>query len=483
MSANLKTSSPASRLTQMQQTLLRWRKHPAQLVTDVLQVTPDPWQADCLQDLADNDKVSVKSGHGVGKSAMDSWAIIWFLLTHYPAKVPCSAPTMHQLKDVLWSELAYWYRRLPSPLRDEFAIRSSEQGLSFYLRTSPEASFAVGRTGVRHNPEALQGFHSPNLLFILDEASGIADEVFEVAQGALSTPGSKVLMTSNATRLSGYFYDSHHRMRDRWKTHTVSCLDSPRVDPQYPKDVIAQYGEESSVYKVRVLGEFPNSEDDVVIPLYLIEAALIREIEPSEAFRPVWGLDVARYGDDRSALAKRQANWLMEPVKAWRGYDTMQTVGRVVEEYRLTDAVDRPSEILVDVIGIGAGVVDRLRELGLPARAVNVGETATSDGYVRLRDQLWWRARQWFEERSCLMAEDPPLISELVDVKYTIRSNGKIEVEPKDKMKERTRRSPDLADAFILTFAGGLELNESATMDRYQQKLYQTRKRRSWRAA
>jgi hypothetical protein len=355
--------------------------------------------------------------------------------------------------------------------------------MQFYLKSAPQASFAVARTGRKENPEALQGFHSPNLLFILDEASGIAEEVFEVAQGALSTEGAKVLMTANPTRLSGYFYDSHHKLRHRWKTLKVSCLDSPRVSQTYAEDVALQYGQDSSVYNVRVLGEFPKAEDDVVIPLHLIEDALVREIEPSEAFKPVWGLDVARYGDDRSALAKRRGNALMEPVKAWRGYDTMQTVGRVVEEYRLTDAFERPSEILVDVIGIGAGVVDRLQELGLPARGINVGESSTADGYARLRDQLWWRCRQWFEDRMCIMPEDDDLIAELVDVKYTIRSNSKIEIEPKDKMKERTKHSPDLADAFVLTFAGGLEIHPELTMDKYQRKMYGSRKRRSWRAA
>jgi hypothetical protein len=467
----------------MSQTILRWRKNPVQFVTEVFNATPDDWQATALQALANHDKVSIRSGHGVGKSTLDSWAIIWFLTCHYPAKVPCSAPTMHQLRDVLWSELTYWHRRMPGPLKNEFAIKNSEQAMQFYLKSAPQASFAVARTGRKENPEALQGFHSPNLLFILDEASGIAEEVFEVAQGALSTEGAKVLMTANPTRLSGYFYDSHHKLRHRWKTLKVSCLDSPRVSQTYAEDVALQYGQDSSVYNVRVLGEFPKAEDDVVIPLHLIEDALVREIEPSEAFKPVWGLDVARYGDDRSALAKRRGNALMEPVKAWRGYDTMQTVGRVVEEYRLTDAFERPSEILVDVIGIGAGVVDRLQELGLPARGINVGESSTADGYARLRDQLWWRCRQWFEDRMCIMPEDDDLIAELVDVKYTIRSNSKIEIEPKDKMKERTKHSPDLADAFVLTFAGGLEIHPELTMDKYQRKMYGSRKRRSWRAA
>lgn len=468
----------------MQSTILRWRAKPPQFVTDVFGATPDDWQAEALQDLADHDKVSIRSGHGVGKSTLDSWAILWFLSCYFPAKVPCAAPTMHQIRDILWPELAIWHRRMPKGLREQFAINTSTQDMRLYLKSAPESSFAVARAGDKSKPEALQGFHADNLLFILDEASGIDDIVFEVAQGALSTPDAKVLMTANPTRGSGYFFDSHHKMRSRWRTHRVSCLDSPRVTRQYVEDVAAQYGEDSNVYRVRVLGEFPLSEDDVVIPLHLMEAAIVRDVEPSEAYRPVWGLDVARFGDDRTALAKRRGNALFEPVKSWHGADTMETVGRVVQEYRYEEADLRPSEILVDVIGIGAGVVDRLQELGLPARGINVGESPTAEGFSRLRDQLWWRAREWFEERSCTIVQDDPLLSELAEVKYRIGSSSKIQIESKQEMKERGHKSPDLADAFILTFAGGLEINPEATMDRYQKQLYRSRRhKRNWRTA
>jgi hypothetical protein len=366
---------------------------------------------------------------------------------------------------------------MPAPLKDSFIIKASDQSLQVQLVTSPTGSFAVGRTGQKGNPEALQGFHSENLLFILDEASGIDDEVFHVAQGALSTPGAKVLMTANPTRTSGYFYDSHHKMRNRWHTIKVSCVDSPRVSQQYIDDMAAQFGLDSSIYNVRVLGEFPNTEDDVLIPLYLLEAALERDVEPSESFRPVWGLDVARYGDDRTALAKRQANVLMEPVKAWHGNDLMQTVGRIVQEYRLTDSFERPSAILVDSIGIGSGVVDRLKELGLPVRGINVAETPTGDEFARLRDELWWKTREWFEDRSCKLCDDLELISELSEVKYEVNSSGKLKIESKDDMKKRGRKSPDLADAFILTFAGGLELkDDEPKLNRYKTQLKRRRK-------
>jgi hypothetical protein len=224
--------SASSRLSAAQDTILRWRKNPVAFVTELLQVTPETWQAEALQALADEDRVSIRSGHGVGKSAMDSWAILWWHSTRFPAKTAVAAPTQHQIRDVLWSELSVWWRRMPEAFRAQFEIQSSPQNMRFYLKDAPADSFAVGRSGDKGNPEALQGFHSPNMLFVLDEASGIDDIVFEVAGGALSTEGSKVLMSANPTRPHGYFWASHNSMRHLWHTQKVSCADSTQVSPQ-----------------------------------------------------------------------------------------------------------------------------------------------------------------------------------------------------------------------------------------------------------
>lgn len=460
-----------------QKKILEWRANPPKFVTDVFGVTPDPWQAEALQALADKDKVSVRSGHGVGKSTLDSWALLWFMSCYYPAKVPCTAPTMHQLKDILWSELAKWHHMMPDELRREFRIRSSDTDMRVMMTAAPEASFAVARTGRKDNPEALQGFHSDNLLFIIDEASGIDDVIFEVAQGALSTEGSKVLMTANPTRTSGYFYDSHNKMRHRWHTMRVSCIDSPRVSDTYVQDVSEAYGTDSNVYRVRVLGEFPRSEDDVVIPLELAEAARYREIQVVDAFMPIWGLDVARFGDDSTALAKRKNNHLLEPVKSWHKRDTMEVAGLILREYENTEVDLLPSQIMVDVIGLGAGVVDRLKELGLPAVGINVGESPTGTEYNRLRDELWWRARKWFDDRQCVIPEDEYLIGELTGVKFGVTSSGKIKVESKEEMKKRGLKSPDRADAFCLTFAGIDRRGNRDKADRYNPRRAQNR---SW---
>jgi len=430
-----------------------WRKNPARFVTEAVGANPDKWQRDVLQALSGHDKISVRSCHGPGKSTLDSWAILWFMCCFFPCKVPCSAPTLHQLKDILWSELSIWHKRMIPELRDEFVLKASDQDMRFYLKSSPQESFAVARTGRKDNPEALQGFHSKHLLFILDEASGIDEIVFEVAQGALSTPHAKVLMTSNPTRTSGYFHKSHHSMRNRWKTFKVSAEDSPRVSDQYATDVGDAYGIDSDVYRVRVLGEFPTSDSNTLIPLDLVEDSVNRDIQVSRETPIVWGLDVARFGNDRTVLIKRRGPVIQDKGLSWHGQDTMVTAGKVSDEY--DKALIKPIVINVDVIGIGAGVVDRLKELGLPVQGINVGESpSANDRYSRLRDELWFQAREWFEGRDVSITEDhDELVCELTTPKYTYLSNGKIKVESKSDMKKRGVRSPDHADAFCLTFA------------------------------
>lgn len=375
-------------------------------------------------------------------------------------------------------------------MRTQFDIRSSDQDMRFYVNSAPQESFAVGRTGRKENPEALQGFHSQNLLFILDEASGIDDVIFEVARGALTSESARVMMTSNPTRTSGYFYESHHSNRALWSTLKVASLpaESSQVSARYAEEVATEYGEDSNVYRVRVLGEFPQAEDDVLVPLSLVEAAVGRDIEDTGYWRPVWGLDVARFGDDCTAVAKRAGNFVTEPVVWWRGADLMETVGRVARMYEQAKESDaeggaplkEPKTIAVDSIGIGAGVADRLRELGLPVVGVNVGERPREPGFMRLRDEVFWRMREWFEARDCKVVEDSALIGQICAMKYTHTSSGKLQLESKDDMKKRGMKSPDLADALALTFAVGLDVNER---ERVSDRYGKGRPRRSWRAA
>lgn len=444
-------------LTPTQKAILRWRKGgPCQFAKEVLGANPTEQQWEASRALVAKRRVSIRSGHGTGKSTFMAWCVLWFLSCYFPAKVPATAPTSHQLEDVLWSEIAKWHRvmreRMPS-LGEGFEWSNG----AYRLKSKPSESFAVARTSRPERPEALQGFHSENILFLIDEASGVADNVFEVAEGALSTDGAFVVMAANPTRQSGYFFDSHHKMRAAWAPLHWNGEDSPRVSREYIANMRKKYGERSPVYKVRVKGEFVAAADGV-ISLELCEAAKVREVAVTPSARTIWGVDVARFGDDSSALAKRRGNHQLEPVKEWWGKDTMQTAGLVKAEWDATPEKQRPIAINVDVIGIGAGVVDRLKEMGLPVVGINVAETeAVNDKqerqFHRLRDELWWKGREWLEAKDCKLCDDDETIAELTTPTYSLMSNGLIKVEGKDELKARGVKSPDRADAWLLTFA------------------------------
>ena len=426
------------------------RADPALFVETVLQATPQKWQREALDAIATNDRVAIKSGHGVGKTAFESWVVLWWLMTHYPCKVAVTANSAHQLSDVLWTEIDRWARNMPQAFKDLLEFKSDKISLK-----GATDSFAVARTSRRENPESLAGFHSPHMLFVVEEASGVPNVIFETASGALSTPGAKIIMCGNPTRSDGYFYDAFHSDREKWHCITVSCEEGEYVDPKFIAEMADKYGAESNVFKVRVLGEFPTQSDDVLLPLHLIEDAVTRDVEAGPTTPVVWGLDVARFGGDRSALAKRQGNVLVEPIKTWQNKDLMELAGIVLSEYDAVPYSMRPQAIYIDAIGLGAGLADRLRELDMPAVAVSVSETASlKDRFNRLRDELFWSCREWFEARDCHIPDDGTLMAELSGIRYKYLSTGKLKVESKDEMKRRGQRSPDVADAFVLTFAG-----------------------------
>jgi len=414
-----------------------------------------PWQWEASRELVARKRLSIRSGHRVGKSAFLSWSILWFMTCHFPTKVGCTAPTSTQMSDVLWAELSMWHRRLcvKMPAIGELFEWKSDK---FDLVEAPAESFAVARTARAEKPEALQGLHSKHVLILVDEASGVHQAVYEAGRGSLAADNAYVIFASNPTRLEGMFYDTHHKLRSLWHAMQVNGEDCPTQSQQFRDEIIFQYGKESNYYKVRVTGEFPLSEDDGVIPLELCLAAQTREVENHGVIR--WGVDVARFGRDRTVLIKRCQNATLEKHKSWSGTDTMQTSGRIYAEWLDTPPSDRPVTIFVDVIGIGAGVVDRLQELGLPVSGVNVAENASVDDlYMRQRDELWFKARKWLEAKNCHLVEDEVLVAELSLPKYSFTSNGKLKVESKDELKKRYPQSPDVADAFCLTFSDTME--------------------------
>lgn len=395
-------------------------------------------------------RISVRSGHGVGKSTAVSWLALWYILTRYHAKIVITAPTSAQLYDALFAEIKRWVREMPEALQTLLEVKAER----IELKEMPQENFISARTSRAEQPEALQGIHAEHVMLIADEASGIPEQVFEAAAGSMSGHNATTILLGNPVRSSGFFYETHNRLADEWWTRRVSCVDSPRVSEAYVKEMASRYGEESNAFRIRVLGEFPRSDDDTVIPMELLELAVQRDVAQTKFAPLVWGLDVARFGSDKSALCKRQGNTVTEPIRIWSNLDLMQLTGAVVAEWEALTPSDRPVEILVDSIGLGAGVVDRLRELGLPARGINVSESpALGHTYRNLRAELWHKAKAWLEKRDCRLPKDERLISELATVRYSFTSNGKIQIESKDEIRKRGLASPDLADAFVLTFA------------------------------
>lgn len=454
--------------------ILHWRAGgPALFAVEALGLPPTwdpelregvlPWQWEASKLLTTRRRLSVRSGHGVGKSAFLSWAILWFHACYFPAKGGCTAPTATQMSDVLWAELSLWHRRLKEKapaLGEKFNWKADQ----FEMVEAPQESFSVARTARPEKPEALQGLHSKHVLILVDEASGVAEAIFEAARGTLSSEDSFIILASNATRLEGLFFETHHKLRELWGTLQVNGEDCPLQSQLFRDELIHQYGKDSNVYRVRVQGDFPVEETDSVIPMHLCEAAVVRDVKPFG--KVVWGVDVARFGSDRTVLMKRLQNATFQKHLSWSGMDTMQSAGKVYAEWKATLPEDRPATIFVDVIGVGGGVLDRLLELNLPAVGVNVAESASiEDTYSRLRDELWFRARKWLEKKECKLFRDDALTAELSMPKYSFTSTGKIKVESKDEMKKRYPRSPDIADAFCLTFGDAAEYRGPASYD------------------
>lgn len=440
-----------SQLTDLQKAMLALRNDPVLFVKEILGAEPYPWQIEFLYDIRDNPQNAVRSGNGVGKTTALAWTTLWFIATHNPVFVVCTAPSEDQLKDGIWKEIGSWHRKMPAWLRDEIVITD----LGIHLKSNPADVRGKGRTTKSENTEALAGIHSDTMVFIVDEASGVQESVFEVAIGAMSTPGARMIIIGNPTRTQGVFHRAFHRNREHWHLRRVSAFENPRGGKKYATDIANQYGKDSNIYRVRVLGEFPLSDDDTLIPLNWLEDSVKRDVAVIDTAPIYWGLDIARLGSDRCALSKRKGNHLLEPPKTWRDVETSQTVGMVLNEYNdaLTHGM-QPQEIMVDSIGMGAAVIDRMKEVGLPAVGVNVSETPSVKGkYNRLRDELWYKGREWFEGRDvCIPEGCDDLISELSAPSYKIvDSNGKIKVESKDDMKKRTKKSPDIADSFLLT--------------------------------
>lgn len=415
----------------------------------------EPWQEELLRALDNGEtKLSVRSGHGVGKTAVCAWAALHFLTFRDDVKVIVTAPSADQMKDGLIPEINKWIARLPAWMQSSYEILSDR----ISRRPNTMNNFISFRTARKEKPEALAGVHAEHVLIIVDEASGVDEVIYETGQGALSTEGALALLIGNPTNPSGFFYKTHTELSDIWWTRRVSCEDSSRVSKRYIMQQARTYGVDSREYRVRVLGEFPESGADAVIPRGFVEASLNRYDDKDEMTKGIrWGLDPGR-GGDPTGFIERDANMVVEATEL-KYDDLMSIVGWVKRRWDQTPVQYRPVEIYVDSIGLGAGVADRLLELELPVTHVNVSETPSmSDRFMNLRAELWYTMREWFESREVSINvphNATQLVNELASVNQKYTSLGKVQLESKEEMRRRGNKSPNLADALALTFADG----------------------------
>ncbi len=393
--------------------------------------------------MQDNDEVAVRSCNASGKTFTASGIVHQYLLAYNDAIVLTTAPTGRQVREVLWRE-----------------IRNSAQGKGLYdpaqvLETKinvDDKNFALGLS--TDQEDQFQGWHSPHLLVIVDEASGIDEKIFEAIDGLKPT---KLLLLGNPLRNSGRFFKVFSDVNVK-KIH-ISAFDTPNVkqgkvvipglitlgDVQKFKE---RYGEDSDVYRVRILGEFPKAEADSLISIDEIDKAIKREVVPIADWEKRLGVDVARYGDDRTVFTIRQMDKVIwKEIMSKKG--NMEVAGKAITLAR--EYMVQGHNIFIDGIGNGSGVVDAMREQGWAVNDVNSALPAEdAQHYGNLRAEHAFKLKEWLKTGQ-LPNDDE--YYEMTNIKYKFNHKGQIFLESKEDIKKRGLPSPDAFDSLALTFA------------------------------
>ena len=491
------------------------RESPVGFAREYLGVRLWSKQEEALRAVRDHRRVAVKAGNGLGKGFTAAVAVLWFLSCHNPAIVLTTAPTGRQVRHVLWREIGRLHGRAAERLG----------GHVFNTRWEvAHDRFALGLS--TDEADQFQGFHSPNMLIVVDEAEGVEEPIYDAIEAVMTTGNCKLLLIGNPTSDSGTFRRAFHEDRRMYHTITISALESPNVEEQrvvvpglttaeWVAERAGMWGEESPMYQARVLGLFCDQPQDRLIPLSKIEEAIARYrllADSSESGRrgpapfaqderkedgeehllaqdegkkagadyllaqdeqnkagadtfrgnnggsggeghgaTVLAVDVARFGEDQSVLVAANSDTVLD-IKSYRGLDTMELTGRVVEAHRRW----KPQRIVVDEIGIGAGVVDRLKELGLPVSGINVGRPARQRKvFANLRAEGYWNLYELFHQGAIAIPDDAELAGQLASLKPGQNSRGQLFIEKKDEARARGLPSPDKADALMMAFLRG----------------------------
>ena len=428
---------------------------------------PTAYQEECLDALARHHRASPRGPHGLGKSAMASWGTLWFVDTRDRAradwKAIATAGSWAQLRNYYWPEVHKWARRVKG-----LDWREGSELLQMSIKLATGQAFSVAS----NKPELIEGAHADELLFIYDEAKSIPATTYDATEGAFSGAGKSTGRNAYAWAGStpgaaiGRFSDIHHRKpgyEDWWVRHVTldESIAAGRIDPDWVEQRAKQWGRDSAVFINRVLGNFAAEDAEAVVPLAWLEAANMRWLDLDggyAAFTNV-GVDVARFGDDVSIIAERFG----DAIASLHEYSREATTAVTGHVRGILDREGkRDAEAVVDVIGMGAGVVDQLREMGYTVRAFNAaGRSQYLDrsgelGYANRRSAAWWNLREMLDptfEPTLALPPDDMLTGDLTSPKWRVTSGGKIQVESKDDIRKRIDRSTDRGDAVVMAFS------------------------------
>lgn len=413
---------------------------------------PDDWQKEFLADLgreverAEREggpvRFATASGHGIGKSALVSWVVLWYMSTRPDCLITVTANTERQLKNRTWREVAKWWKKCIT--RGWFRWERE----SFRSNDRPETWFAAAIPWSENNSEAFAGQHEKYTMVIMDEASGVANVIWEVVSGAMTTPGAIHLAFGNPTRPSGKFFDCFNKQGHRWKTRNIDARSAKMADKTYLQELVDDFGEESDYVRVRVMGQFPRQASAQLIPTDIVEDAQARRL-PKEEYDHLpllMGVDVARFGDDSTCFVWRRGPKVID-YEFHQSRDIID-ISRIVAAHLERE----PAMCFVDEIGYGAGVLDALKKYGFDPIGVSTQRKATNPRvYYNLRIELWDQMRKWLETAD--IPAEQRIKEQFTGPEYMFeRATARMILERKEDMKKRGLESPDFADALALTF-------------------------------
>jgi len=448
----------------IQATLHRWRDQPWSMVREAFKAEPDAWQLEGLELVAkpETERLAFKACKGPGKTACLAWIILWFLMTRPHCRIGCTSITEANIRANLWPELYTWLSK------SQFCMETLAWTKTAVVnKRHPQSWWAQLRTWPKHGDQqqqadALAGLHATHVMGVVDEAGGVPQSVLVALEAILANAEhgeAKLLISGNPTHTTGPLYRACTVDRTLWKVVTItgdpdSPMRSPRISVKWAREMIAQYGRENPWVLVNVFGEFPPVSINALLGVEEVQRAMQRKLDPVQYtwFQKRLGVDVARFGDDRTVIWPRQGPMNWQPV-IMRNADTTQIAGRVAHNCeRWTALDDVPVErIFIDDTGHwGHGVFDQLNTGGWPAVPIQYSAPAVLPQYKNRRSHNWLKMAEGVRHGGRL-PNLPEMVPELTEITYTFLG-GQFVLGPKELVKERLGFSPDLADALSNTY-------------------------------